>query len=294
MAGFSAFVVVVCGWWSPSGLGRRCLYVRPPAAPAHCVPWSVPRTARTAKHEGRECREFVELECTGDQRLANFLRKAMPGARGGVVAGSEQVELLIHLGAVHVRKCKENKKGRRMLPWSRRLEDGQIRKGSLVRVYTRPARFPVDDVDWRSRVLFEDGDYLIVDKPAGIPYQATRSNFRECLVQALTSALGFKVWGLHRSRSSSLPPLYSPHSFTATLRPLPPGRPETQHAAALRHNTLLANFFPTTFGSFTPSHRLDLQVSGCIAFAKSKRAAAHFHQLLGHAEDQNSVEGSAG
>ena len=206
MAGCLAFVVVVCGWLSPSGLGRRGLSVRPPAVPAHCA-WSVLRTARTAKHDGREGGEFVELECTGDQRLANFLRKALPGAGSGVVADSEQVEQLIHLGAVHVRKCKENKKGRRMLPFSRRLEDGQIRKGSLVRVYTRPARFPVGDVDWRSRVLFEDGDYLIVDKPAGIPYQATRSNFRECLVQALTSTLGFKVWGLHRSRSSSLLPV---------------------------------------------------------------------------------------
>jgi len=219
MAGFSAFVVVVCGWWSPSGLGRCCLSERPPAAPAHCAPWSVLRTARTAKHEQREGGEFVELECTGDQRLANFLRKALPGAGSGVLADNEQVELLIHLGAVYVRKCKENKKGRQMLAFSRRLEDGQIRKGSLVRVYTRPARFPVGDVDWRSRVLFEDGDYLIVDKPAGIPFQATRSNFRECLVQALTSALGFKVWGLHRCRSSSLPPPCSPYPFTATHMP---------------------------------------------------------------------------
>jgi len=51
---------------------------------------------------------------------------------------------------------------------------------------------------------------------------------------------------------------------------------------------------PTTCGSFTLLLRLDLQVSGCIAFAKSKRAAAHFHQLLGRAEDHNSVDGSAG
>lgn len=55
-----------------------------------------------------------------------------------------------------------------------------------------------------------------------------------------------------------------------------------------------APFLPTTCGSFTLSHRLDLQVSGCIAFAKSKRAATHFHQLLARAEDQNSVEGSRG
>jgi 23S rRNA-/tRNA-specific pseudouridylate synthase len=129
-------------------------------------------------HEGRK---GGELECTGDQRLANFLRKALPDAGSGVVADSEQVELLIHLGAVHVRKCKEKKRGRRMLAFSRRLEDGQIRKGSLVRVYTRPVRFTVGDVDWRSRALFEDGDYVIVDKPAGIPYRQRAQTFASAL-----------------------------------------------------------------------------------------------------------------
>ena len=35
--------------------------------------------------------------------------------------------------------------GRLLLPWARRLENGQIRKGSLIRVYLQPARFPVSD-----------------------------------------------------------------------------------------------------------------------------------------------------
>jgi 23S rRNA-/tRNA-specific pseudouridylate synthase len=136
---------------------------------------------------------------------------------------AERVKELIHLGAVYVRKCKENKKGRSLLPWFRRIEDGQIRKGSRIRIYLHPARFPVEGIDWCNRLLYEDRNYLVIDKPAGIPYQATLTNFRECVVQALSCALGFKVWGLHR---------------------------------------------------------LDLQVSGTLAFAKNPEAAARFRNIL--------------
>jgi 23S rRNA-/tRNA-specific pseudouridylate synthase len=123
----------------------------------------------------------VVFECAGDQRLVNCIRKELGGQVGDVDA-----EELVHLGAVHVRKCKENKKRRVLLPWSRRIEDGQIRRGSLVRVHTQPSRFPVATIDWDRRLLFQDDDYLIIDKPAGIPYQATHDNFRECVVQVTT------------------------------------------------------------------------------------------------------------
>jgi 23S rRNA-/tRNA-specific pseudouridylate synthase len=71
----------------------------------------------------------------------------------------------------------------------------------------------------------------VIDKPAGVPYQATSSNFRECVVQALAEARGKKLWGLHR---------------------------------------------------------LDLEVSGCLAFAKTPSAAKRFHQAL------NMRQGGAG
>ena len=63
----------------------------------------------------------------------------------------------------------------------------------------------------------------VIDKPAGVPYQATSSNFRESVVQALAEERGKKLWGLHR---------------------------------------------------------LDLEVSGCLAFAKTPSAAKRFHHAL--------------
>ena len=134
---------------------------------------------RCASAGGRSGK-FSVFECPGDQRLVNCIRKEFAEGGGAAEAG---VEELVRLGAVYVRKCKENKKGRVLLPWSRRIEDGQVRKGSLIRVHTDPARFPADRIDWSRRLLFEDDHYVIVDKPAGIPFQATHDNFRECVVQ---------------------------------------------------------------------------------------------------------------
>ena len=55
------------------------------------------------------------FECPGDQRLVNCIRKEFAEGGGAAEAG---VEELVRLGAVYVRKCKENKKGRVLLPWS--------------------------------------------------------------------------------------------------------------------------------------------------------------------------------
>lgn len=142
----------------------------------------VPRCAAGSPAQSGGSGRVIVFECRGDQRLENCIRKEFENREGAGSAGTG-VEELVHLGAVHVRKCKENKKGRVLLPWSRRIEDGQIRRGSLVRVHTHPSRFPVDQVDWSRRRLFEDDNYVIVDKPAGIPFQATHDNFRECVVQ---------------------------------------------------------------------------------------------------------------
>ena len=113
-----------------------------------------------AESEDSGAAGVVYLECAGDQRLSGFLRKHV---------GTDASDL-IHLGAVWVRKCKENKRGRKMLPWARRIEDGQIRKGSRVRVFTCPTRFPdAGRTNWAERVLYEDDEFLVMNRE---PYVA--------------------------------------------------------------------------------------------------------------------------
>ena len=108
-----------------------------------------------AESEDSGAAGVVYLECAGDQRLSGFLRKHV----------ETDASDLIHLGAVWVRKCKESKRGRKMLPWARRIEDGQIRKGSRVRVFTCPTRFPVAGrTDWAERVLYEDDAFLVMNR----------------------------------------------------------------------------------------------------------------------------------
>jgi 23S rRNA-/tRNA-specific pseudouridylate synthase len=112
-----------------------------------------------------------------------------------------ETDLLQNLGAVYVRKLRH---GRSLLNWSRRIEDGMVRKGSLVRVYLNPRRFWSCYIRWKDRILFQDDSFLVVDKPAWIPFQPTKENFRECVVNCASDAVEpndgrpIKLFGIHR------------------------------------------------------------------------------------------------
>ena len=107
----------------------------------------------------------VEATTGGDQRLSHFIRRTFD-------VPLQEAEDLCHLGAVWVRK---NRYGR-MLPWSRRVEDGHVKQGSIVKVYLRPRRFPIGDVDWSARVLVDDAEFLV-----GVKYLKEFSPVRCCI-----------------------------------------------------------------------------------------------------------------
>ncbi|XP_053992767.1 uncharacterized protein LOC128883919 [Hylaeus volcanicus] len=55
-----------------------------------------------------------------------------------------------------------------------------------LRLHVTPQRFPITPyIDWRSRVCYMNDDFVIVNKPGGIPSQPVASNYQECVhVQA--------------------------------------------------------------------------------------------------------------
>lgn len=68
------------------------------------------------------------------------------------------------------------------------FHDLEIPIGSYLRVHTRPRRFPVQNLDWKSRVVSESDDFLILNKPEGIPCHPTVDNyFENCLIAASES-----------------------------------------------------------------------------------------------------------
>jgi 23S rRNA-/tRNA-specific pseudouridylate synthase len=69
----------------------------------------------------------------------------------------------------------------------------EIKDGQYFRVHCHPKRFPVAKLtDWKSRIIFDAADFVVVDKPPGIQVPPTVDNLRESLLAKVEEALGGK------------------------------------------------------------------------------------------------------
>jgi RluA family pseudouridine synthase len=92
---------------------------------------------------------------------------------------------LIEFGAVYLNR--------------RRLtEDTDTNPADVLRVHPSPRRFPAGGIDWASRLVHQDDDCVVVDKPAGLPVHPTCDNARENLVRCLEIHLNESLWICHR------------------------------------------------------------------------------------------------
>jgi 23S rRNA-/tRNA-specific pseudouridylate synthase len=98
---------------------------------------------------------------------------------------SADVERLISFGAVY--------QDRQRVSSDRTLSPGQY-----VRVHLQPRRFPVDDIDWRGTVVHHAADFIVVNKPAGIPVHATLDNQVENVLHQLRLSIGPSVYVTQR------------------------------------------------------------------------------------------------
>jgi len=62
---------------------------------------------------------------------------------------------------------------------SRQLLPAELKAGDYIRAHTEPRRFPVQGLEWKNLILFENEDFVLIDKPSGIPTHATVSNLYE-------------------------------------------------------------------------------------------------------------------
>ncbi|GIM06677.1 hypothetical protein Vretimale_10952, partial [Volvox reticuliferus] len=114
--------------------------------------------------------------------------------REELLSGRARALELLQLGAVYVGIPQ---KGLDHINWVRSLEltvaptAATVPAGNYVRVHPRPKRYPACYCsDWPSRVLFCDEEYVVVNKPAGLPCMRHESNALEELASCVGRALG--------------------------------------------------------------------------------------------------------
>jgi 23S rRNA pseudouridine1911/1915/1917 synthase len=98
---------------------------------------------------------------------------------------SEDAERLISFGAVYHNR-------------QRVLSNQKVAAGQYVRVHLQPRRFPVETINWPATVLHQNPDFLVVNKPAGIPVHATLDNHGENVLHQLREALDANVYVTQR------------------------------------------------------------------------------------------------
>lgn len=96
----------------------------------------------------------------------------------------EQINFLIQLGSVYVN--------------SKRAQDGvQVTENTHIRVHTKPRRYNVN-YDWKSRIVFDHQDFVILNKPNNIPSHPSVDNQIENSLTQLSLTLNSKLLITHR------------------------------------------------------------------------------------------------
>ncbi|WP_413291051.1 RluA family pseudouridine synthase [Bdellovibrio sp. HCB337] len=98
---------------------------------------------------------------------------------------AELLEDLLQLGSIY-------------FEGQRQLSDKNIAEGDYIRVHTKPRRFPHNNYQWKERIIFEDENFIVVNKPAGLPVHPSVDNCRENLQMYLSDHLQQEIFITHR------------------------------------------------------------------------------------------------
>lgn len=96
----------------------------------------------------------------------------------------DEVNKLLDLGAIYLNK-------------SRIKTNTQLHPGDYLRVHIEPRRFPHPE-NINSLVLFEDEDFIAINKPAGTPCHPTLDNSQENILNLLSLERNQQVYLCHR------------------------------------------------------------------------------------------------
>ena len=149
----------------------------------------------------------LEYPCYTVLCVVSLLRSSMQSARGfeygvrhiispqsGLISdvllstlelNKAQVEFLLDLGAIYLNQ-------------KRIRDNSSISAGDYLRVHMKPRRFPTTETNWKSRIVFENSDFIVVNKTSGIPVHASVDNIQENLQAYLEKTLQHPLYVTHR------------------------------------------------------------------------------------------------
>lgn len=84
------------------------------------------------------------------------------------------------------------------LEGDRLRENREILEGAYIRVHTKPRRFPKNTYNWDERTVFSDENFIVIDKPPGLPVHPSVDNCLENLQTYLSTHLREDVLITHR------------------------------------------------------------------------------------------------
>ena len=93
-------------------------------------------------------------------------------------------ELLLKLGAIYIGN-------------QRQLLDGPVKENSLFRVHSKPRRYNTK-LDWTSLIVYENSDFVVVNKPSGLPSHSSVDNVFENSLTQTGFALNQSLFITHR------------------------------------------------------------------------------------------------
>ncbi len=99
---------------------------------------------------------------------------------------TERVDFLLTIGALYL--------------GNKRIHDRniQIENQAYLRVHTHPRRFPAEIFDFKKSLIEETEDYVVINKPSGLPVHPTVDNQIENIASLIAKELNHEIHVTHR------------------------------------------------------------------------------------------------
>jgi 23S rRNA pseudouridine1911/1915/1917 synthase len=127
---------------------------------------------------------IVHLKVQFPARLTDFLSNSdlspLP-----ILPERKLIEEWLHYGCVYVDGL-------------RTRQDVELSEGQILRLHTRRKNYVSGRLNLKSRIVLEEEEFLVIDKPAGVPTHATLDNYIENAQFQLSEELGRPILVTHR------------------------------------------------------------------------------------------------